>query len=185
MSRTAFDRAIAFVLPHEEEFVRGHWGDENYVTTENVSGDSGGLTKYGIDQASHPHVDIAALTKDAAIMIYYGEWEKHELDSLPDKLAIAAFDVWVNGGHANLWLQSAYNRVENNRAPLEEDGVLGPVSLAAFNSCTPAEINSMIDQFIKERDARFEQLAQTPSRAKFLAGWEQRDADLRAYIQSV
>ena len=182
MSRAAFDKAIKFILPHEEAFARGHWGDENYVITENVDGDSGGLTKYGIDQASHPHVDIAGLTKDEAITIYYGEWQKHNLDALPDKLAIAAFDVWVNGGHANYWLQSAYNCVENSKDFLREDGVLGPISIAALNACTPAEIDSILAQFIGERDARFEQLARPPSMAKFLAGWKQRDAELKKYL---
>jgi len=182
MSRTAFDTAIKFILPHEEEFARGHWGDENYVITENVDGDSGGLTKWGIDKSSHPNVDIANLTKDAAVMIYYGEWENHNLDSLPDKLAICAFDVWVNGGHANQWLQMAYNCVDGNKPFLKEDGVLGPISLAALNSCSPIEIDSIVKQFLAERDARFEQLARTESMAKFLSGWEQRDADLRKYL---
>ena len=54
----------------------------------------GGTTKYGIDQASHPGVDVANLTQDQAVAIYHQEWLAHNLDALPDKLAIAAFDVW-------------------------------------------------------------------------------------------
>jgi hypothetical protein len=35
--------------------------------------------------------------------------------------------------------------------------------------------------FIQERDARFESIA-TGERAKFLAGWEQRDRDLEKFF---
>src|SRR6478735_11274468 len=37
---------------------------------ENVPGDPGGPTKYGIDQRSHPDVNIRALTKEQAKAIY-------------------------------------------------------------------------------------------------------------------
>ncbi len=184
MSEQAFQEAIAFVLPHEEEFARGHWGDENYVVTENVSGDSGGLTKYGIDQAGNPGVDIANLTKDGAIAIYRRRyWDAHNLDALPDKLGICAFDVWVNGGHANLWLQHAYNVAPSRGdAPLlVEDGVLGPVSLAALALVNQAEI---VHFFLEQRDARFRSLAASSARAKFLAGWLQRDRDLEALLMA-
>jgi lysozyme family protein len=182
VSSEAFDKAIGFVLPHEEEFARGHWGDENYVVTENFPGDSGGLTKYGIDQAGNPGVDIANLTKEQAIAIYRRRyWDAHNLDALPDKLAICAFDVWVNGGHANLWLQHAYNAAPSrgNAPLLVEDGVLGPVSLAALASGSQAEI---VHIFLQQRDARFRNLAADSSRAKFLAGWLERDRDLEALL---
>jgi hypothetical protein len=70
VSAQTFNLAIAFILPHEEEFARGYWGDERFVVVENVPGDDGGLTKYGIDEESHPDVDIANLTRDQAIAIY-------------------------------------------------------------------------------------------------------------------
>jgi lysozyme family protein len=185
MSEQSFQKAIAFILSHENEYLRGHWGDPNYVVAERVAGDPGGTTKYGIDQASHPGVDVANLTQDQAVAIYRQEWNAHNLDALPDKLAIAAFDVWVNGGHADLWLQCAYNDTMPEGFHLIEDGVLGPVSVKALNACTPGQIDAIAGQFIAERDVRFENLAANPSMAKFLAGWEQRDADLKAYLAGV
>lgn len=180
MSIEAFNTAIAFVLPHEEEFARGHWGDEKYVVTENVEGDAGGLTKYGIDQAGNPGVDVANLTRDQAIVIYHLRyWSAHNLDSLPDKLAIAAFDVWVNGGHANLWLQHAYNVTHPSAPQLVEDGQLGPKSLAALAA---SDQDAILRVFLQERDDRFKALASRPSQAKFLAGWMQRDKDLSAAL---
>ncbi len=172
-----FLRAIAFVLPHEEEFARGHWGDENYVVAENVSGDSGGVTKYGIDASAHRGVDIANLTRAGAVDIYWNEWRSYGIEALPEKIAIAQFDVRVNGGYASKWLQVALNEV--CKADLTVDGTLGPATFAAALSCAQ---DAVVRYFIRERDARFESIA-TGSRAKFLKGWEQRDRDLERFLQ--
>jgi lysozyme family protein len=171
-----FLQAIEFILPHEEEFARGHWGDENFVVAENVSGDSGGVTKYGIDQASHPGVDIRNLTRAGAILIYWQEWYKYNIQALPEKIAIAQFDVRVNGGPAAKWLQLTLNEIEG--ANLEVDGVIGQQTLAAAERC---DQDAFCRYFISLRDARFERLA-TGSRAKFLKGWEQRDRDLEKFL---
>jgi lysozyme family protein len=176
--REVFNRAIAFILPSECEYARGHWGDMNYVVTENVPGDSGGLTKFGVDQASHPKIDIANLTQEGAIDIYWDEWQAHNLDLLPDRLAIAAFDVWVNGGHASKWLQHAYNVTHPNFEQLTEDGELGPKSIFALKGSNQDEI---LAEFFKQRDARFHAIA-TGERARFLAGWLQRDFDLKKFL---
>jgi lysozyme family protein len=172
-----FLRAIQFILPHEEAFARGHWGDEKFVVAENVSGDSGGVTKYGIDASSHPGVDIRNLTREGAIAIYAREWQKHALDCLPEKIAIACFDVWVNGGHAVAWLQAALNEICGCR--LVVDGNLGPATMATANATHVDD--AIVRYFIKERDARFAAIATGP-RAKFLAGWEQRDRDLEKFL---
>jgi lysozyme family protein len=179
----AFNKAIAFILPHEEEFARGHWGDENFVVTENVAGDSGGLTKYGIDHASHPGVDIANLTRAQAIAIYHDEWKWRNLDALPEKLAVALFDVWVNGGYAVKWLQTALNKFfvpAPGLHPLIVDGDLGAKTLAAVATC---DQGAVLRYFINERDARFESLAANNRQGRqFLKGWEQRDRDLATYL---
>lgn len=174
----AFLKAIEFILPHEEEFARGHWGDEAFVVAENVVGDSGGWTKYGIDASSHPGLDVKDLTRAQAIAIYFEEWRFREMDSLPEKFSIACFDVWVNGGFAIKWLQSALNKIAKLNPPLIVDGDLGLKTLAAAAICDQAAVLTF---FLNERDARFESLAKG-SRKKFLAGWEQRDADLRAFL---
>ena len=181
MSDGAFQRAIAFILPHEEDFARGHWGDERFVIAENVDGDAGGVTKYGIDAASHPGVDVANLTRDEAIAIYQKEWQAHDMDAVPDKLAVAMFDVWVNGGHAVQWLQHAINE---SRPPgvklLDEDGDIGSATISAAKLC---DQDVVLKDFIAQRNARFQILAQIHSNDRqFLAGWEQRDTDLTAYL---
>jgi lysozyme family protein len=177
-----FLRAIEFILPHEEAFARGHWGDENFVVAENVSGDSGGVTKYGIDASSHPGVDIRNLTRDGAIAIYAREWQKYGIEALPEKIAIAQFDVRVNGGYATSWLQHAINACRPPSAGLRNilvvDGNMGPATILAANQC---DETLLLRYFIRQRDARFEAIAKG-SRAKFLAGWKQRDRDLEKFL---
>jgi lysozyme family protein len=168
-----------FVLPHECEYARGHWGDQNYVVTENVPGDAGGLTKFGLDQRSHPGVDIADLTRDQALAIYYDEdWKWRGIGLLPEKIAIALVDVRINGGFPIRWLQIALNKISNLDPPLTIDGDLGPKTLSAVQACNQSAV---ITYFLRERDARFESIATGP-RAKFLAGWEQRDRDLEKFL---
>jgi lysozyme family protein len=171
-----FLRAIDFILPHEEAFARGHWGDENFVVAENVKGDHGGCTKYGIDASSHPGVDIANLGRAEAIDIYWKEWGKYNIEALPTKMAIAQFDVRVNGGPAAKWLQRTLNEVEG--ANLKVDGVIGQQTLAAAFRC---DEDAFCRYFITLRDQRFEAIAKG-SLAKFLEGWYKRDRDLERFF---
>lgn len=175
----AFQTAIRFILEHETEFTKGHYGDYNHVRTEDVPGDNGSTTRYGIDKTSHPRVDVAGLTLNDAIDIYWHEFQQHQCDKLPDKLAIAAFDVWVNGGHANEWLQAAFNANRGDQPELAEDGNLGPVSLAALAGC---DQDAVLNDFCNYREQRFRRLAERPSLAQFKAGWLQRSTDLRALL---
>ena len=88
-----FDKFINFVFAHENVY-----DNSGKVIPENVAGDSGGLTKYGIDQASHPGVDIAGLNKQKATAIYYELWKKHGISKMKYPLGEAYFDTVVNGG---------------------------------------------------------------------------------------
>jgi len=66
---------------------------------ENDPDDSGGATKFGIDQRSHPDVDIKNLTEDQATDIYWLEWIKDGCDHLPSPLDWIYFDACVNCGN--------------------------------------------------------------------------------------
>lgn len=188
-----FLKAIQFVLPHEQVFARGHWGDDNFVIAENVPGDSGGWTKWGIDASSHPGVDIRNLTREGAIEIYWNEWQQYKIDNLPERIAIAQFDVRVNGGYASKWLQLAINMIASQNVavrfdghavtPLKVDGALGPKTFTAANALTFPQENAILRYFIKQRDDRFEFLARKyPQDRQFLDGWKQRDRDLEKFL---
>src|SRR5436190_12575968 len=97
--KTNFNNALDFVLAHECVFEHGHYGDLNHVLTEDVPGDHGGLTKFGIDQASHPHVNISTLDFAGARQIYFdNEWTRCRCDELPAGYDIAVFDIAANNG---------------------------------------------------------------------------------------
>ena len=66
---------------------------------ENDPDDPGGATKFGIDQRSHPNVNIRNLTLDQATQIYWEEyWQKNHCEDMPYPLGEAYFDTCVNAG---------------------------------------------------------------------------------------
>ena len=68
------------------------------TTFENDPQDPGGATKFGIDQRSHPQVDIRNLTENEAINIYWGEWVNDGCEHLPSPIDWLFFDACVNCG---------------------------------------------------------------------------------------
>lgn len=88
------------------------WEGTRYT---NDPDDPGGATKYGIDQRSHPHVDIRNLTEAAAKEIYWAEyWQRNKCDELPFPLGEVHFDSCVNvgAGQANRFLVRSQNSTE-------------------------------------------------------------------------
>jgi len=128
-----FPTALQFVFEHECVYEPGHEDDLDHVTWEDTPGDPGGLTKWGIDQASHPHLDIKNIDRAQATQIYHDEqWSRCRCDDLPQGYDIAVFDIAVNNGagEAIMLLQRALN--ESGSLALAADGYIGPVTLAAL-----------------------------------------------------
>lgn len=173
--------SMHFVLLHECVFAPGHDGDLAYVVTEHVSGDEGGLTKYGIDQADHPHVDIAALTLHEAFGIYHDEeWTKCRCDDLPAGIDTAVFDCAVNNGMGQSikLLQRALNAAVD--AGLTVDGGIGSMTMGAVEAA-PAQ--SVLYHFLIERQKLYYTIVDNhPSDAEFLNGWLSRNNDLAALL---
>lgn len=181
-SSSAFSRAMGFILPHEEVFAPGHDGDERYVVPEHVKGDSGGTTKYGIDQASHKDADVEHLTREQAIAIYQQEWDRMQLDGLPDQVAMTLFDVRVNGGDPVRWLQNAINQLQPAGAPqVTADGKLGAATIEAANAMDPTAI---VHSVIAQREQYYSSLTKNnPNKfGQFSQGWHNRNRDLTAYV---
>lgn len=65
---------------------------------ENDPDDPGGATKFGIDQRSHPEVNIRDLAKDQALAIYYKEWQEAGCDGMQTPYAQVFFNCAVNMG---------------------------------------------------------------------------------------
>ena len=87
--------------------------------------DPGGATNFGISARQHPGLDIATLTRDAAVKIYWREWWlKFGFARLPAAAAAKTFDLAVNIGpaHAIECLQRALRACGHR---VSEDGSLG------------------------------------------------------------
>ncbi len=127
--------------------------------------DPGGETKYGIAKRSYPGVDIKALTRQDAIAIYERDfWRRVQGDKLPRPFAFQALDAAVNHGIGNAvrWMQRA--------AGVADDGVIGPVTLAAVARQEPADL---VLNFNAER---LEFYAKLQTFDHFGRGWTRRVA---------
>ena len=163
-----FRRALAFVLKWETVYNR-----KGNPVAENDPDDLGGLTKFGIDQRSHPNFDIRSLTEQIAAGIYHRDyWLPVRAHELPFPVSEVAFDIAVNNGKSRAvkWLQELLG--------VKTDGFIGPVTLAAAQK---AEALALAVKLIARRASFYRSIAKG-KKAKFLKGWLNRNDDLRRFI---
>ena len=155
--------------------------DENFATAidkvfEHEGGyrddpdDRGGETNFGISKRSYPDLDIRSLTREQAEAIYYRDWwHRYGYGAIREScIGAKILDLSVNLGphRAHSLLQQAMN--ETGSTLLKEDGVLGPVTVAAVNAhVSPAYLLAEI----KLAAIQFYVGLKQP---KFLAGWVRR-----------
>lgn len=155
-----FGPAITFVLQHEDPGLTGA------VTT-----DSGGLTRWGISQRSYPNLDIANLSLADAETIYQRDyWEPVQGDQInAQPIASKLLDMAVNMG---VWTGC---KLIQQAVGVEEDGIIGPITLAAINNADP---ENLLDQMRFMSADHYRWIAQThPGEAVYLKGWLKRAAD--------
>lgn len=127
--------------------------------------DPGGETKWGIAKRSYPQLDINSLTREDAIAIYERDfWQRVQGDRLPGSFVFQALDAAVNHGIGNAvrWLQRA--------AGVADDGIIGPVTLAAV---ARQEAADLVLNFNAER---LEFYAKLQNFDAFGRGWTRRVA---------
>ena len=147
-----FDYFIERVLVHEGGYV-------------NDPRDPGQETRWGISKRAYPQVDIRNLTRAQAVDIYRRDfWQRVRGDELPREFAFQALDAAVNHGIGNAvrWMQRA--------AGVADDGVIGPVTLAAVQRAQAADL---VLRFNAER-LRF--YAKLTTFSTFGRGWVNRVA---------
>lgn len=134
--------------------------------------DPGGATKFGISARSHPGLDIATLTRDAAVKIYWREWWlRFGFAELPAAAAAKTFDLAVNmgAGHAIECLQRALRACGR---PVTEDGVIGAATAAEAGRADPAALMAALRS---ELAAYYRLVAANQGHRdnenKFLKGW--------------
>lgn len=158
-----FARSLASVLRHEGGY-------------SNHPDDKGGPTNLGITLATFRKwvkkdgtiADLKALTREQAAKCYRAVyWNGIKGDDLPGGIDYATFDYCVNSGQgrAAKALQAVLG--------VEQDGVIGPVTLAAARAADPIKtINALCDQ----RMAFLRKLSNWPT---FNKGWTSRVEDVR------
>ena len=116
--------------------------------------------------------DVQALTVNQAINLYHEFfWTPLLGDEILDQaLANKVFDVEVNqGGIAVKELQQAVNSLQLGGAVIQDDGVMGKLTIAAVNALPPS---NLLTQFRAEVADRYREIAaENPKLAGDLAGW--------------
>lgn len=150
-----FDVAFEKTLGHEGGYV-------------NDPDDPGGETKYGISKRAYPDLDIAAMTAPEARLIYKADyWYKIKGDEIDDQgVANTLFDAAVNIG-----VRPAC-RLAQKALGLDDDGIIGPVSMAVMNYADPS---TFINAFAVERTRYYIGIVERrPTSRKYLLGWIKR-----------
>jgi lysozyme family protein len=182
MMTPRFLTALDFVLRWETVYEKGHEGDMRFAIAENVPGDPGGTTKFGIDQRSHPEVNIELLTLDRARQIYdTSYWGPVHAEQLPAGWGEAAFDAAVNCGigKAIQWLQQTLADTGLYHGAV--DGLLGPLTLEAAGKATAVELGFYLD---KRKHFYRRLVIARPEMKKFEAGWLNRMNGLTKFIRA-
>lgn len=167
-SSDAFDAALRYVLVDEG------------MTYENVPGDAGGPTKYGITigdldiyYGRHASIEeVKNMTLDTAKEIYRRNyWDPMHLSQIEDpRVAIALFDIGVVCGIGTA------ARLAQTACRITLTGKIDAGTLAAINGMTRV---GFITQFEQLTEERFEAIAAAHSNdVKFLKGWLNRSKRL-------
>ncbi|NJL20740.1 MAG: hypothetical protein HC895_07915 [Leptolyngbyaceae cyanobacterium SM1_3_5] len=104
-------------------------------------------------------------------------WKPAQCDAKQRALAIVHFDTAVNFGvgGSTIFLQEALG--------IAADGAYGPATRAAL---ARANVAQTAQRYCQARiDYRYRRVQQSPSQRVFLAGWLNRDNDLRRYINAL
>jgi lysozyme family protein len=134
--------------------------------------DSGGATNRGVTQNTYnlyrkrkglEQRPVRQATMIETEEIYHGIWKSCKADKLPTGVNVMHFDFAVNAGNvrAAKTLQAVLD--------VEQDGKIGPVTLAAVALLPPKEF---ITDYAEARRVFYNSLAsRRPKDKKFLRGW--------------
>ena len=143
-----------------------------------VPGDRGGMTYAGISRRYHPHwigwrmIDKGVVSKAALeplVRSFYKEWFWDKINGsemLNQGMADSIYDFAVNVGPRD----SA--RLAQAIVEVETDGIIGPISLKALNTCNPDLFRI---KFFVGKIAWYARICnKSPGQKKFLLGWVNR-----------
>jgi lysozyme family protein len=132
--------------------------------------DPGGATNFGISARSHPGLDVAALSRDAAMEIYWREWWlRFGFARLPAAAAAKTFDLAVNMGAGNA-IECLQRAIRACGRPVTEDGVIGAATAAEAGRADPAALMAALRSELAAH-YRLVAASQGTSGNRFLKGW--------------
>jgi lysozyme family protein len=142
----------------------------------NTPGDHGGETKFGIAKQANPSINIATLTLDKALNIYFNEyWLIGKCDKISSPLNILHFDTCVNMG------VGAAAKLLQTSLGLIADGNIGPATLGAVLALPNSSL--VCTKYLDSKQSRYDSIvAHNPSQAKFANGWKARTDDMRKFL---
>jgi len=144
----------------------------------NHPNDPGGETQFGLTKRDYPLLDIKNITREQADEIFWQDyWLKSNAYLIPYPAYISFFDSVVNTGRkqANKFLQ----RVVGATA----DGIVGPYTRSLLSKKDPVDVAYGI---IDQRQTFYNNLCDNrPKLAVFRKGWDNRNVNLRNYIQNL
>ena len=146
----------------------------------NAAADKGGHTKYGISKHTFPKIDIATLTRQQAIDIYYEKyWLPFQCDKFVPGIAVFVFGCAVHHRPRTgpRLLQQAL------RANLLVDGIIGEKTIAAANKSNCSRV--LTEALALRADLFHDLVVADSSQAIFLIGWFSRLFKLHRYILSL
>lgn len=153
------------MIGFDEAFNRLIGNEGGYV---NNPRDPGRETKWGISKREYPHLNIAALTRDDAYVIYKRDYWDHCGATLSGALRFQVFDAAVNHGIGNAI------RMMQRAVGVADDGFWGPHSQSTYEN---TDQRDAADLFLAERIDFMTKLITWDS---FGRGWARRIAtDLR------
>lgn len=154
--------------------------------------DHGGRTGKGVTQRewdtwckSHnlPHGDVWLITRDQATQIYQANyWNPMERIVEPNHpiLSIAMVDEAINMG------VTGATKILQQTVGTPADGAWGPHSKQMYDVyLARAGEGNLFSHMMNIRELRYHELARAPGQMKFLQGWLNRCADLRATAHKI
>jgi lysozyme family protein len=158
--------------------MKDNWGQSFELVLKSEGGysndntDHGGETNLGVTRAAWGQYkgrpihdgEMSALTRDMVEPFYkWSYWDKCRCDDLPTGVDYAVFDFAVNAGpgRAIRYLQRAVG--------VEDDGVVGPATMAAVKAADPREV---LAGFSNAKENFYRNIVERhPSQGKFIRGW--------------
>lgn len=148
-----FEQAFDRLISHEGGY-----------SNRSPADDPGGETNWGISKRSYPHLDIKALTRNQAAVIYFKDfWQPLEHGTHP-AIMFQAFDFAVNSG-----IQTAIRKLQI-AIGVADDGHWGPVSVIRLATM---DVNDVIMRYTAERLDYWRKLSNWPANS---SGWAGRAA---------